>query len=307
MSTRLDLNDLRLFLHVAETGSITAGAERSHLALASASARVRGMEDALGVALLTRDRRGVQLTDAGRALQHHARSVLQQMDKMRDELSEYAHGLKGHIRLLGNTAAITEFLPEALGTFLAQNPYIDIDLEERLSHEIVQAIIDGIADIGIVADSVDTGHLHTMPFRQDHLMIVMPRKHALARRKQLAFAEIVEENFVGLSGGSALQEHLSGHAIRTGKRLQYRVRLRSFDGICRMVEREVGIGVLPATAALRCQKTMAIKCVPLSDAWARRQLLICVRNELELPGHTRQLLEQLLGQPHQQAQTRLAT
>ncbi|WP_050477271.1 LysR substrate-binding domain-containing protein [Herbaspirillum rhizosphaerae] len=296
MSTRLDLNDLRLFLHIAETGSITAGAERSHLALASASARIRGMEDALGVALLTRERRGVHLTDAGRALLHHARAVLQQMDRMRDELSEYAHGLKGHIRLLGNTASITEFLPDALGAFLAHNPYIDIDLEERPSHEIVQAIIDGIADIGIVADSVDTGHLHTLPFREDHLMAVMPRKHPLARRKQLAFADIVEENFIGLSGGSALQEHLSGHAIRAGKRLQYRVRLRSFDGICRMVEREVGIGILPATAALRCQKTMAIKCIPLSDAWAKRQLLICVRSEPELPGHTRQLLEQLQQQ-----------
>jgi molybdate transport repressor ModE-like protein len=293
MSTRLDLNDLRLFRLVAETGSITAGAGRAHLALASASARIRSMEDALGVALLTRERRGVQLTDAGRALLHHARTVQQQMDKLRDELSEYAHGLKGHIRLLGNTAAITEFLPDALGEFLAQNPYIDIDLEERLSHEIVQAIIDGIADIGIVADSVDTGHLHTIPFRLDRLMAVVPRKHALARRKQLRFADIMEENFVGLSGGSALQEHLAGHAVRVGKRLQYRVRLRSFDGICRMIERDVGIGILPATAALRYQQTMAIKCIPLSDAWATRQLLICVRDENALPGHTRQLLEKL--------------
>lgn len=293
MSTRLDLHDLRLFLHVAESGSITAGADRAHLALASASARIRGMEDALGVVLLLRERRGVQLTDAGRALLHHARTVHQQMDRLRDELSEYAQGLKGHIRLLGNTASITEFLPDTLGVFLAQNPYIDIDLEERPSHEIVQAIIDGVADIGIVADSVDTGHLHTMPFHQDRLMAVMPRKHALARKKHIAFADIVGENFVGLSGGSALQEHLAGHAVRAGKRLQYRVRLRSFDGICCMVERNVGIGIIPATAALRYQQTMAIKCIPLSDTWATRQLLICVRNETELPGHTRQLLEQL--------------
>ncbi|WP_034297565.1 LysR substrate-binding domain-containing protein [Herbaspirillum sp. RV1423] len=297
MSTRLDLSDLRLFLHVAETGSITAGADRSHLALASASARIRSMEDALGVALLIRERRGVQLTDAGRALLHHARTVQQQMDKMRDELSEYAHGLKGHIRLLGNTAAISEFLPDALGAFLAQNPYIDIDLEERLSHEIVQAIVDGIADIGIVADSVETGPLQTLPFRQDRLVAVVPHKHALARRKTLPFAEIVDKNFVGLSNGSALQEHLAGHALRAGRRLQYRVRLRSFDGICRMVERDVGIAIIPETAALRCQKTTAIRCIPLSDAWATRRLLICVRNQDELPGHTRQLLEQLRMTP----------
>ncbi|MFJ9449607.1 LysR family transcriptional regulator [Herbaspirillum sp. NPDC101397] len=297
MSTRLDLSDLRLFLHVAETGSITAGADRSHLALASASARIRSMEDALGVALLLRERRGVQLTEAGRALLHHARTVHQQIDRMRDELSEYAHGLKGHIRLLGNTAAISEFLPDALGTFLSHNPYIDIDLEERLSHEIVQAIVDGVADIGIVADSVPTGPLQTIPFRQDRLVAVLPRKHALTRRKALQFAELMDKNFIGLSNGSALQEHLAGHALRAGKRLQYRVRLRSFDGICRMVEREVGIAVIPETAALRCKKTMEINCIPLSDAWAKRQLLICVRSHEELPGHTRQLLEQLIELP----------
>src|SRR5450830_348815 len=173
LSNRLDLHDLRLFLHVAETGSITAGAERSHLALASASARIRSMEEALGIALLMRQRRGVQLTDAGRALLHHARTVQQQMDRLRDDMSEYAQGLKGHIRLLCNTAAITEFLPEALSIFLERNPCIDIDLEERLSHEIVQAVIDGLADIGIVADSVNTGPLQTLPFRQDQLMAVV--------------------------------------------------------------------------------------------------------------------------------------
>lgn len=127
---RFDLTDLRLFLHTAESGSITAGAERAHLTLASASARIRGMEAALGVPLLTRNRRGVETTAAGRTLVHHARVVLQQMERMRGELGEYARGLKGHVRLLSNTAAMTEFLPETLSAFLAQHPEVDIDLEE---------------------------------------------------------------------------------------------------------------------------------------------------------------------------------
>ncbi|SRR5450830_1070798 len=293
MLARLDFSDLRLFLLVAEAGSITAGAARAHLALASASERIRTMEDALGVALLLRERRGVQLTDAGRALLHHARTVQQQMARMHDELNEYAQGMKGHIRLLGNTAAISEFLPDALGSFLTQNPFLNIDLEERLSHEIVQAIVDGNADIGIIADSVDSGPLQTLPFRVDHLVVVLARGHTLARRKQLQFSEIIEQHFVGLSDGSALQEHLAGHALRAGKRLQYRVRLRSFDGICRMVEKQVGIAIIPATAAARCQQNMAIKSIPLRDAWAKRALLICVRQQEELPGHTRQLLQHL--------------
>src|SRR5690349_21183746 len=121
---RYDFTDLRLFLLVAETGSITHGAERAHLALASASARIRGMEEALGVALLERGRRGVRTTAAGRALAQHARTVLQQLERMRGELGEYARGLKLRVRLLANTAALSEFLPEALGTFLAEHPTI---------------------------------------------------------------------------------------------------------------------------------------------------------------------------------------
>jgi molybdate transport repressor ModE-like protein len=293
MSTRLDSNDLRLFLLIAEAGSITAGAKQACLALASTSARLRSMEEALGVSLLIRERRGVQLTEAGRALLHHARAVRQQMDRMRDELSEYAHGLKGHIHLLGNTAAVTEYLPDALGAFLIANPLINIDLEERLSHDIVAALVDGVADIGIVADSVHTGLLQTRAFRPDHLSVVLARSHALARRKSLRFEEIVKQHFVGLSDGSALQEHLAGHAQQLGQRLQYRVRLRSFDGICRMIEKNVGIGIIPAAAAARHRQSMAINCIPLSDAWANRQLLICVRDQDQLPAHTRQLLMQL--------------
>ncbi|WP_231602406.1 LysR substrate-binding domain-containing protein [Herbaspirillum chlorophenolicum] len=298
MSNRFDLSDLRLFLHIVESGSITAGAARAHMALASASARIRNMEDALGTALLERGRRGIQTTDAGRALAHHARMMGQQMEQLRDELGQYAQGLKGHIRLLCNTSAMTEFLPEVLASFLARHPHTDIELEEKLSYEVVQAVVDGVADVGIIADSTDSGPLQTFPFRQDHLVAVLAKKHPLAKRKSVAFGELLGEDFVGLSGDSALQQHLSGHATRAGKRLQYRVRLRSFDGICRMVEQLVGVAVIPETAAYACAAHLDIRVLPLADAWAKRQLLICVRGLDGLPGHTRELIQALQAHSH---------
>ena len=290
---RFDLTDLRLFLHTAEAGSITAGAERAHLTLASASARIRGMEDTLGVPLLTRNRRGVETTAAGRTLVHHARVVLQQMDRMRGELSEYARGLKGYVRLLSNTAAMTEFLPETLSAFLAAHPEVDIDLEELVSHEIVEAIAQGRADIGIVNDAVDLSGLETFPFRHDRLVLVTARDHPLADRRELAFVETLQEDFVGLTGDNALQAYLAGHAARAGHRLKYRVRLRSFDAVCRMVERNVGVGVIPEHAAIRLQRSMGIRRVRLTDAWATRLLRICVRHFDDLPVFARQLIEHL--------------
>ena len=290
---RFDLTDLRLFLHTAEAGSITAGAERAHLTLASASARIRGMEDTLGVPLLTRNRRGVETTAAGRTLVHHARVVLQQMDRMRGELGEYARGLKGYVRLLSNTAAMTEFLPETLSAFLAAHPEVDVDLEELVSHEIVEAIAQGRADIGIVSDAVDLSGLETFPFRHDRLVLVTARDHPLAERRELAFVETLQEDFVGLTGDNALQAYLAGHAARAGHRLKYRVRLRSFDAVCRMVERNVGVGVIPEHAAIRLQRSMGIRRVRLTDAWATRLLRICVRHFDDLPVFARQLIEHL--------------
>src|ERR1700688_5175842 len=99
MSMRFDLTDLRLFMHVAEAASITHGASRSNMALASASERIRAMEDALGAPLLERRRRGVRLTPAGSALLQHAQIITRQFERMRGELTQYAAGLRGRIRL----------------------------------------------------------------------------------------------------------------------------------------------------------------------------------------------------------------
>ncbi|OWJ66043.1 LysR substrate-binding domain-containing protein [Inquilinus limosus] len=298
---RFDLTDLRLFLHIAEAGSITAGAGRAALALASASARIRGMEAAAGTALLRRGRRGVAPTPAGEAVLHHARLVLQQMERLRGELGDYARGLKGHVRILGNTAAVTEFLPEPLAEWLAAHPRIDIDLEERPSHAIVEAVAAGLADLGIVADMAGGGAaegggaegLVRIPFRIDRLVLAVPRGHPLAARRRIAFAEALGEDFVGLSPGSALQDHLARHAARAGRPLALRVRLGGFDAVCRMVEQGVGLAVVPETAARRCRRSMAIRAVPLSDPWALRRLSICIRSLDALPAHARRLVEHL--------------
>jgi DNA-binding transcriptional LysR family regulator len=290
---RFDLADLSLFRHVAEAGSITRGAERAHLALAAASTRIRNMEDALGVALFTRGRQGVTPTQAGRTLLAHARTILRQAERLHEDLSAYGGGLAGQIRLLSNTNALTEFLPEALGSFLAAHPNVSVDLEERLSDEIVGLIAEGTADLGIVAGTVDAGALETYPFRRDRFVLVVAREHPLARRAAIGFEEVLDHDFVGLDRASALQRFLAGKAVRIGRPLRLRVQLRSFDAVCRMVECKVGIGIVPETTARRVSRTMAISAVHLSDAWAVRDLTICVRSRDELPAYARQLVEHL--------------
>lgn len=285
-----DLTDLRLFLHVAEAGSITGGAVRSGLALASASARVRGMEEQAGIAFLERDRRGVRPTPAGQALLHHARTVMAQVERMRGELGEYAHGLKGHVRLLANTAAMAEHLPETLAAFLAANPNVDVDLDERPSVEVARAVAEELADMGVAADHADLAGLEGYPFRTDRLVLAVPAGHALAGRGRIAFAEALGNDFVGLSGDSALHQHLAGHAARTGSRMRLRVRVRGLDAACRMVALGAGVAVVPEAAARRHG---ALALVRLEDPWAERRLLVVVRRLDALPTHARRLVESL--------------
>ena len=290
---RFDLADLRLFLHVVEAGSITHGARQANLALPSASERLRGMEEVSGVRLLERSRRGVAPTAAGEGLAHHARIVLRQVDRLQAELSEYAKGLKGSIRLLANTAAMTEFLPEALAPYLANHPHIDIDLNERLSTETVKAVAGGVAEIGIISDAVDPGTLQLLPFALDRLVLVVPSGHPLAGAKCIGFRDAAEQAFVGLARSSALQDHIDEHAARAGYPLAFRVRVRTFEGICRMVAHNVGIGIVPKTVAQRCRRAMAIQTVRLTDRWATRRLMICFRALEELSPLARDLMEYL--------------
>lgn len=290
---RFDLTDLRLFLCIVEAGSITRGAEMANLALPSASGRLRGMEEVAGVTLLERGRRGVSPTPAGSALAHHARLVLAQIDRMRGELGEFAGGMRGRVRILANTAAMTEFLPELLAPWLAVHPKIDIDLRERQSTDIVAAISGGHADIGIVSDAVDHGGLKTLPFAVDRMVVVAPPDSPLAGRRQIAFTETLDHGFVGLGAGSALQDYLGGHAARAGRRIAFRIRMRGFDGLCRMVAAGVGIGIVPETAAARARRLWDIATIPLSDGWAARRLLLCLRDPGALAPPARALVQAL--------------
>ena len=292
-SMRFDLVDLSLFRHVVEAGSITHGAERAHLALAAASTRIRHMEQALGATLLTRGRQGVTPTQAGRTLLQHARTILSQAERLREDLGAYAGGQAGQVRVLSNTNALTEFLPETLSAFLAAHPNVSVDLEERLSDEIVGLIAEGVADIGIVAGTVDAGGLETYPFRSDRFVLVVARDHPLARRSRIAFAEVLDHDFVGLDRASALQRFLADKAARAGRSIRLRVQLRSFDAVCRLVERNVGVGIVPETTTRWAAKAMEISVVQLADPWALRDLTICVRDYKALPPYARQLVDHM--------------
>ena len=295
----LDLTDLRLFLAIHDSGTITAGAAKSHMTLASASERIRNMEASLGAPLLLRARQGVTLTDAGRTMVHHARLVMQQMDRLHGDLGDYGRGFKGQVRLLCNSSALEEHLPSVLSAFLAANPGISLDLEERTSEDIVDAVRNGRADIGVVSNLPDLHGLECLPFRSDPLVLIVPRGHPLALMSTTSLADIADASFVGLSSSSALQEHIASHARRLGKPLNYRVGLGSFESVCRVVGAGIGVGIVPKATARRLARSCQIRSLALTDAWAARGLVVCVRRLDELMAPARMLAKHVLAtSPH---------
>lgn len=267
--------DLHLFSAVVAHGTITAAAEAVNLSLAAASARLKALEDAAGARLLDRSKAGAAPTDAGRALARHASRVLAELESLHVEMASFGHGLRGTVRLLCNTAAMSEALPRALGRFLAKNPEIDVDVRELASNAVLDALRRGLADIGIVADYVDMTGLIVRPWLDDRLVALLPRAWPMGRRRSIAFCELLERPLVGLSADSGLSRFLAAQASRSGRVPRHRVRLSSFEAVAQLVAAGVGAAVMPERAAVRFQGE-ATRVATLSEAWANRKLLVCM-------------------------------
>ncbi|MBO9096843.1 MULTISPECIES: LysR family transcriptional regulator [unclassified Rhizobium] len=289
---RFDFTDLRLFLAVADAGSITHGAADVGLSLAAASDRLREIEATGQVRLMERGRRGVALTEAGEAFSHHAREILNQAARMRGELSLYAKGVRATVRIVANTAAMVEALPTQLSLWLAAHPQVDVDLRERQSHEIARSVAAGFSDIGVLSDAASNDELILKPFAISRLAVVFAKSHRLAVEKEVRFPQIGGEYFVGLERG-ALQDHIDAQADRLAIKLRYRIRLRTFESICSAAGAGVGVAIVPETVARRCKRTHTLSVVPLADAWARRHLSVCIAASRDVSPVARNLFDHL--------------
>lgn len=290
----MDLIDLRLFLHVVEQGSITAGAERSHMTLASASARVRALEDALGTPLLVRERRGAQPTPAGQTLARHAQQVLAQVGQLHEAMAEHTEGPRAHLRVLANTSAATVHLPPLLARFLAAHPGYTLDMQERPSAAIADALRQRHAELGVLSDAADVAGLECAPLRPDPLVLIVPRGHALAGVRRLTLADALAHPFLGLHEASALQSMVTAQARRCQPGWDYRMRLGSLEAVSRMVALGAGVAVVPRAVAEREARASGLRRVPLTDGWAARTLLLAAPSFGALPPATARLAKFLI-------------
>ena len=292
---RIDLTSLQLFVAVCELGSIGRAAEREFIAASAISKRLADLEATLHTALLYRHARGVDLTPAGESLLHHARSVLYSLEKMQGELSEYADGIRGHVRVHANISAIVQFLPEDLGSFSREHDAIKIDLEEHLSSEVLRAVREGAADLGVCHVAAGASDLQSQLYRLDRLVLVVPAQHALTVQDAIDFADSLEFDHVGLHANSSIYVAMHQAALEAGRPIKLRIHVTGLDAMCRMIENGLGIGVMPARAFQLMQNSIGrgMVAIALNDSWAAREIRLVARDFSTLPVAARTLVNHL--------------
>ncbi len=289
---KFDLDDLRLFVAAVDGGSLTAAAARNNVVVAAVSARLKRLEDAFGLQLFERTGRGIRPTLAGDMLVRHARKLMEDARQVEYELDQFAAGHGGQVRLLSNTNMLAEHMPQALGKFLALHPGTTVVVEDRPSFEVVGALRNGEADIGIVAASADMSGLERSRFVPDRLVLVVPRDSPFAEAP-IGYSRILDSKLVGLSEKTALMQFLARQAKELGRSVDIRFGAEGFEPACRLVEAGAGVAIVPETAAQRYASFMDIRPVEIAETWAERELYLCVKAEAQLPRYARALLQHL--------------
>ncbi len=294
---RFDLTTLKLVLAIADTRSITRGAEREHLALAAASKRLSDLEARFGVPLFERRARGVEPTEAGRALVRHVRGLQTSLHALESEVVEFSRGIQGHLRIAANAGAISECLPPDLAAFSQAHPKIRISLEDQTSAEVQAAVAEGRADVGIFVAPVLDSRLATRIYRHGALAAMVPAGHVLAPRAEVCFDDLLDHDIVGLHHGAAVHELMRAEAEGQGRPLKARLQVRGFDAIAQLVEAGLGVAVMPATVAQRFAQLFRVQVLPMSDAWAERDYLLGVRKQELLPAVVQRFVDALCPVP----------
>lgn len=272
---RLDFVTLKLFVAVAEESSIAAAAAREHTVASAVSKRIAALETDVGVDLLKRHSKGVTLTPAGETLLQRARDILRSVEATALEIGDFTADGHAHIRLAANHSSMVQFLPGDLASFLAAHPRTKVDLVERLSADVVRAVADGSADVGIFFWPVVPPGLAVFPYRGDELVLAVPAGHPLAARAEIAFIEAAECDFIAYFPNLSISAVMPEFVTRAFSRV--RVHVANFEATCRMVEEGLGVALLPQANVLAYARHGRLACVRLTDAWAHRRLQLCIR------------------------------
>ena len=236
---------------------------------------MKELEAQFGLPLFQRLPHGMALTDAGRALLGHARSMASSVARMQDDAQAFRQGDKGVVRIAACTSTVLQFLPLDLLRCNAACPDVKIDLQELNSPGVIQALGRGLADIGIYESTLGVVPLPSLPYHQDRLVLVVPAAHALAGFDSVRATDFLDCDVIGLSEGSAIASTLERVAAEAQRGIRMRIRVSSFASMMAMVEQGIGVGLMPEQVARSFYGNRRFRHVEISEDWAVRRFVLC--------------------------------
>ncbi|MEK8025807.1 LysR family transcriptional regulator [Pseudaquabacterium rugosum] len=295
MSRRLDPYSLQLFITAAREGSIARAAAKENIAASAISRRLADLEFTFGVPLIVRSAHGISLTDAGRAAYDRAREFETSLEHLLRDVQERGGMVTGRVRLFANASSVVGFLPERLKAFNAAYPRVQIELQERLSGEVVRACLDDVADLGVCAVEDIPAGLAAWHFASDPLMVVLPVGHDLADNASLSFSQVLNFPLVCIQTGGSLDRTLRERAAAARLEIQIAVSVNSFDSVCRMVEAGLGIAIVTRSAAAAYAGASQFARRPLDEPWAHRSLQVLALHKTPRPVAVQALIDAIKG------------
>lgn len=291
-----DLKTLRLFVAVCEHRHIKRAAIQEHIEPSAVSKRIAQLENALQVRLLNRGRHGVVPTQAGEAILEHARTLLFTIRRMQADAESFRAGVQGKVRVVASASALAQHLLQDVALFMHKPEHraIKLDIEERVSMEVVRLVRDGGAAIGICWDRVDTGSLVFHEYKRDELALAVPPGHPLAGRTSIRYSETLAYEQVGLPPWSAVTQALERAAALCGKRVEWKMVVSNFDAAIRATASGLAIAVFPRQVAAPYAIQAGVGLVRLEDDWAKRRFGIYTREPSVLSPAARLLLDHLV-------------
>lgn len=247
---RMEFRQLKAFIAIAETGTFTAGAARVHVTQAAISMQLKLLETEVGTPLFIRAPRRVILTEAGEALLERARAILREHDAAVAEIAELAGAEKGRLRIGSASAMVAaDPLPRILKELRARHPGADVSISSGTSEALVRQILAGELDIAFVSLPVETRGVQTEVLSRDELVAITSPRHKLAKQRVVTAGILAKEKLILGERGGNTRRLIDGFFADAGEHPTITMELSRLAAIKRMVEAEMGVGIVPSQSA----------------------------------------------------------
>jgi DNA-binding transcriptional LysR family regulator len=264
------------FLEVARLQSVSRAAESLYVTQPTLTARLHALERELGKPLFVRARHGMRLTEAGRAFIPYAERAVRALKDGRRAIEDLETGNAGQLHVAAAPAVSTYILPAVLERFVGSHPRVEVVVRTGHSEDVLRMVLADEAQIGL-GRALRHPEVELQPFYEEELVLVVAPDHPFANQPKVSMAELSSEQLIMFDRTSSYYELTHAAFLAAGVSLRGLMELDNIEAAKKMVERGLGVALLPTTAIRRELGAGVLRQVDLSDGGPLRRSIVAMR------------------------------